>query len=236
MKPQIVSVLLIFTSFVLSTSPAFAADSIELNVPRSELPQKSAYKYSTTSLKYINIDFSSWSPTHLKQDSRLPQTTSFQKSGREKISLYYSSAFSNYDSGLVSTQFGFSYLQMERSGLLKFESAGINVSHQVDLYQILMGAEWKSHKVNFTQSKIFANLRAIPTWVQSTKSEFNSGLSEWRWMTAASLGLQWSVAPLGQWLGFDDMVLNLALEQSKDFSGNSLDGSGIIFGTKIGFF
>lgn len=223
-------------SFFCIISFARAEDAIELSIPHSELAPVEKIEISKSNLKYMNFSVSTWAPSELSQDSRLPGTSEFTKTGQNKFSISYSSPLLGFESSLLSTQFGLAYLQMQRSGQLRIETTEITVNHQASLYQALMGLEWKTQKEYFLNSKFFVTLSASPTWIQSTKSEFNSGVNDWQWMTLASIGVQLPIRHLGRWMGFDDMTVNIAVEQSKDLSGRSLDGSGVVIGTNLGWY
>ena len=230
------TIIIFFISFLSLITFAKPDDAIELTIPHSELAPIEKKELSKANLKYLNFAVSSWAPSELSQDSRLHGTSRFSKAGQNKFSLSYSSPLLGFESSLLSTQFGLSYLQMQRSGQLKIETTEITVNHQASLYQVLLGLEWKTEKEYFLRSKFFATLSASPTWIQSTKSEFNNGVNEWQWMSLASVGIQLPIRPLGRWLGFDDMSVSIAAEQSKDLSGKSLDGSGVVIGTQVGWY
>lgn len=229
------SLIIIFLSS-FCFGEVFAADDITFNVPRSELPLSTYETLKVQNLKYLGFEVSTWEPDHLYQDSRLPLTSQFEKSGRSKIALNYSSVLMQTDFGLFSTKFGLSYIQLDRHGYLKIESASLLVTQETNLYQTLAGIEWTSNREFFAHSKPYIDLAISPTWIQSTKSEFNSGVSEWQWAALMAIGVQFEAKPFGQWLGFDNMAFNLSAERTQDLYNDSLTGTGLVLGTKIGWY
>ncbi len=223
-------------SFFCFIAVAKTDETIELSIPQSELTPTEKRDFSKSNLKYMGFSISTWAPKGISQDSRLSGTSEFTKTGQDKFSVSYTSPLLGFESSLLSSQFGLASLQMQRSGQLRIETTEIQVNHQTSLYQALLGLEWKTQKEYFLDSKFFATLSASPTWIQSAKSEFNNGVNAWQWMSLTSAGIQLPIRPLGRWLGFDDMSVNIAVEQSKDLSGKSLDGSGVVIGTNVGWY
>ena len=124
----------------------FAADEgVTFNVPRSDLGlPKAQAPMNVLGPKYFSFEVSNWTPESLTQESRLPDTTEFAKSGSPKFAFQFISAGESFAFGHLSTKLGISYLQLQRDGFFEIESSGYTVTQKVNLYQFLIGAEWRT--------------------------------------------------------------------------------------------
>lgn len=211
------------------------SEDIVFDIPKGELSLPAVNPQEITSPHYIGLEFSSWEPDQFQQESRLPMTTDFVRSGSNKATLSYVSAGADTSLGLLSLKLGVSYMQLKREGQLAIETIGYTVSQKTNLYQVALGTEWKTYHEYFAVLKPYANIAILPTWVQSQKSEFNGGISTVEWPLYFSAGGLINVHSLGQWLGVDEMALNLSIEKTQNLSGSSLNGTGVALGTRIGW-
>ncbi len=232
-------IIFIFISFFILNSALAEvprkSEDITFEIPQGELSLPTIDPKKTIAPHFIGFEFSSWKPDQLQQESRLPMTTEFSKSSTPKLTFNYISAGADTSIGRLSTKLGFSYLQLEREGQLTIESSNYAVSQKTNLYQALIGSEWKTNREYLSTLRPYANLAIQPTWIQSQKSEFNGGINAVEWPLYFSAGALINVWPLNQWLGVDEMAINVSIEKTQNLNGASISGTGIALGTRIGW-
>lgn len=232
-----ISVFIFFSAMAAKTPTPNTQknEDISFEVPQGELVLPKVEPQEVIAPHYIGFEVSSWEPDQLNQESRLPMTTEFEKSETPKISFVSISAGSETSVGRFSTKLGLSYLRMHREGHLAIESIGYTVGQNINLYQAVVGTEWKTNTAFFSVLTPYIDVALTPTWIQSQKSEFNGGVSEVRWPIMASAGATVGLKTVGRWLGVDELALNLAVEKTQHITGSALNGTGIALGTRIGW-
>ncbi|MEK6773843.1 MAG: hypothetical protein AABY64_07875 [Bdellovibrionota bacterium] len=229
------NLVMIFLSLVF-ISAAHAEEDLILDVPRSNLSLPESERTMDLTPKYFEISASTWQPDQFSQVSQLPMTSSFSKIEGPKISLSYNTPLKTNSLGIFSSHVGISYLQLERTGYINVGTTGIEVSQKTNLYQALVGMAYEPNKTLLSVIKPYAVLSLSPIWVQSARSEFNSGVSEVEWSAQASAGLSFNIKPVAQWIGIEDMAVNIAIDKTQDLQSDSLTGTGVAIGTKVGWY
>jgi hypothetical protein len=75
----------------------------------------------------------------------------------------------------------------------------------------------------------------LPTWAQSSASQFNDGVSDMSVIGEAGIGLTFNLTPLAHWLSLSQVALDLGFETTRGFDNDQLNGSGVRLGTRIGW-
>jgi hypothetical protein len=215
----------------LSFQAAQAADDLVVEVPRSALPLPSEKAPASAGLTYFELGVSNWQPGTIAEESRLPATSEFSKNGSPMGSVNFASPLGWAH---LSAKFGLSFLQLERSGYLGIQNTGYRVSQNLNIFQPRLGLEWNSPR-GFANFRPFLGAGVLPTWLQSSSSEFNGGVSDIKWTSEFYAGLDFSISVVTRWLGLDDMSFNVAYEHTQGIDNGYLTGNGVVFGTRVGW-
>jgi hypothetical protein len=219
---------------IILTSAAFAQNLV-VPVPRSQIALPESSSQPVLAPAYFDITTSSWTPENLQQPSHLSETSSFRKSGPSKLSFDISSPVGQASWGLFSSKLGLSYMQLERSGFLGIENSGYTVSQNLNLFQGRLAAEWTTKQDIARDLRPYVDLGVLPTWAQSSASQFNDGVSDMSVIGEAGIGLTFNLTPLAHWLSLSQVALDLGFETTRGFDNDQLNGSGVRLGTRIGW-
>jgi hypothetical protein len=208
-------------------------EDIIMEVPRSGItipqPEPSHAKATT----YFEFNSSTWAPSGVVTNSRLENTTAFQKQHSTRTS--FNIAIGEWDSrfGFVSPKIGLSYLALRRSGFLSFANGGYSVDQDLSLYQGRLGLEWVPHEDLVSHLRPYVGASALPVWLQSASSQFDEGISEFRWMGEVDAGVSYNFKPVANALGFSLIAATLGVETTELLSARELAGSGVNLGLRI---
>jgi hypothetical protein len=125
-------------------------------------------------------------------------------------------------------------MTLKRSGFLTFANGGYPVQQDMALYQARVGAEWVPHEDILVEGlRPFAGAAVLPLWMQAASSQFDDGVSEFRFMGQVDGGLSYNFKPVAKALGFSLVAATLGVETTELISPRDLAGTGVNLGLRM---
>jgi hypothetical protein len=223
----------IFSILVLAFTIKVYAQDIETIVPRTELDLKNETSTTTEQNQYLELQISSWAPRALSASSQLSDTSDYSKIDSAHFALSFGHLFYQGSAVDFSWKTGFSYLQMKRIGHLSLDTDQFGESEKLNLYQFSGGVEVTTREDLIRDLKPAIDLALVPTWEQSSSSQFSSGTSSWSWMARTTAGLVYTLPRFASWVGLQSFAVEAGVEVSKSLDQTNLDGTGAWAGSRI---
>jgi hypothetical protein len=226
--------VLLIGSSGFAASSTYSSGEYTSPVPQSSIPIEDLRKADTTPNLGWEFLASSWSPTNLKTESYLTNTSK-ATANIPQLSLNLDQALTWLgDSPFkLASKFGFSYLGMQRSADFFETDANVGASQDINLYTLRVGLQ-VTRPTNFLAGHLtpFLGVAYVPTWVVASSSVFNNGTNDLDSAFEFTGGASCGVPPVSRFLNVEQFSLELGIQGTIGV-GSSLSGVGVFGGTRI---
>lgn len=208
---------------------------ISMSVPQSQLtlPKEDVVE-SKASSNFVRLQFSNWSAPRLSEPTQLNDTTGFSSNSPD-LGLQLGSKLREFSWATMSSVIGGSYTEMQRSGDLGIQTASLQLSQNLRIYQASFGLELLGTRELLTNLRPFGSLSVGPAIVQSVSSEFNDGVNEVDWLATTSVGLSWNSVKTAKFMGVQEAALELGVENTLGLNTSQMSGNAVWAGARLGW-
>jgi hypothetical protein len=180
----------------------------------------------------VELTVSSWAPRNLTLPSFVEETSNFGASTMPAVSMNF--FWFPERSVAVNPEIGVSFLQMTRTGTLRYSGINENVNQSLFLVPLRIGARLSPRLLRWSRMTPYAGAALLPTFAILSRSPLDNGGPSLGLPFELSFGVEFAVPQLSILTGGAPAALNIGgVSTWGTLNSGDFSGFGLVVGLKI---